>query len=438
MNQKLTALPILALVISLSTIGLVNAESSYSGTTAGTTLHVDMGNGYFFDIPYSISGAAVTGVKADTSIPKMTISISATVDGQITLQVPGGKGDSNQMDFAVLVDGKNSEYKQSFDNGHRMVTISFHANSSTIELVGQHKAPQDMLHMQYNQTSASCTQDEFKAAKQGLGDTQKKMEDLRTQYYNDWDTAHNSGQYNGTWQQYSQEKFYSSQDIAQIKSDYEKYSSILRSCGGGPTHSPYHSTTCSQDDIMHARQELATTEKEFNELKGKIYQQFQQDQASGQFNGTWAQYAHDKFWNMPELVQLKSTHDKFSSFLKSCFGQQMPPQQSGAPQNPNENGMPVPPQSNDNSDYNSNPSDNLNTIGSDLGSTDNSNNMPPTDQSQNPMPISSPTDALGATTSHGIPSWVKGIAGWWAQGKISDDDFVSAIKFLVHQGIIKL
>ncbi len=41
-------------------------------------------------------------------------------------------------------------------------------------------------------------------------------------------------------------------------------------------------------------------------------------------------------------------------------------------------------------------------------------------------------------SSNGIPAWVRGIAGWWAEGKISDDDFVTAIKFLVHQRIIKL
>jgi predicted translin family RNA/ssDNA-binding protein len=422
-------------VISLSTIGLVNAESSYTGTT----LHVDMGNGHFFELPYSISGATVTGVKADTSIPKMTISISATGDGQLTLQIPGGNSNSNQNDFTVFVDGKNSEYKQSFDNSHRMVTISFHANSSTIELVGQHQAPQYIQNMQYNQTSASCIQGDITTAKQGLADIQKKMADLRTQYYNDWNTAHNSGQYNGTWEQYSQEKFYSSQDIAQIKSDYQKYSSILRSCGTSQMQSYHSSTTCSQDDITHARQELATTEKQVSDLKSKIYQQFQQDQASGQYNGTWAQYAQERFGNLSDAMQLKSTHDKFTTFLKSCFGYQVSPQGT-VPPNPNENSMPAPPQSNDSSNYNSN-TDNLNqdAIGSDLSSTDNSNNMPPTDQPQDSMPPTfNPTDAQGIISSHGIPSWVKGIAGWWAEGKISDDDFVSAIKFLVHQGIIKL
>ena len=80
-----------------------------------------------------------------------------------------------------------------------------------------------------DQTSA-CSQDDITAAKQGIADIQKKMADIKTQYYNDWQTAHNSGQYNGTFAQYSQEKI-SSSDLSQIKSDYQKYSSILRSCG---------------------------------------------------------------------------------------------------------------------------------------------------------------------------------------------------------------
>lgn len=35
-----------------------------------------------------------------------------------------------------------------------------------------------------------------------------------------------------------------------------------------------------------------------------------------------------------------------------------------------------------------------------------------------------------------IPSWVKNNADWWAQGLISDDDFVKGIQHLVEQGII--
>jgi len=35
-----------------------------------------------------------------------------------------------------------------------------------------------------------------------------------------------------------------------------------------------------------------------------------------------------------------------------------------------------------------------------------------------------------------IPDWVRNTAGWWGDGLIPDDDFVSGIKYLVEQGII--
>jgi len=36
-----------------------------------------------------------------------------------------------------------------------------------------------------------------------------------------------------------------------------------------------------------------------------------------------------------------------------------------------------------------------------------------------------------------IPSWIKNNAGWWADDKISDSDFLSGIKFLVETNIIQ-
>ena len=37
-----------------------------------------------------------------------------------------------------------------------------------------------------------------------------------------------------------------------------------------------------------------------------------------------------------------------------------------------------------------------------------------------------------------IPDWIKNNAGWWADGVITENDFVSGIKYLVEQGIIKI
>ncbi|MBT8251655.1 MAG: fibronectin type III domain-containing protein, partial [Nitrosopumilus sp.] len=37
-----------------------------------------------------------------------------------------------------------------------------------------------------------------------------------------------------------------------------------------------------------------------------------------------------------------------------------------------------------------------------------------------------------------IPQWVKTNAGWWAEGKISDIEYVQAIEYLINQGIVKI
>jgi len=36
-----------------------------------------------------------------------------------------------------------------------------------------------------------------------------------------------------------------------------------------------------------------------------------------------------------------------------------------------------------------------------------------------------------------VPEWIKSNAGWWAWGKIGDDDFVKGIQYLIKEGIIK-
>jgi len=47
-----------------------------------------------------------------------------------------------------------------------------------------------------------------------------------------------------------------------------------------------------------------------------------------------------------------------------------------------------------------------------------------------------PEQASG-TAEEKIPGWIKNNAGWWADGQISEHDFVSGIKYLVENGIIQ-
>ena len=44
--------------------------------------------------------------------------------------------------------------------------------------------------------------------------------------------------------------------------------------------------------------------------------------------------------------------------------------------------------------------------------------------------------AVPAASAQSIPEWIKTNAGWWSEGLISDDDFISGIQFLIKQEIL--
>ena len=44
----------------------------------------------------------------------------------------------------------------------------------------------------------------------------------------------------------------------------------------------------------------------------------------------------------------------------------------------------------------------------------------------------------GVGSSQQIPSWVKNNAKWWAEGLISDEDYVQGIEYLIKEGIIRV
>lgn len=41
-------------------------------------------------------------------------------------------------------------------------------------------------------------------------------------------------------------------------------------------------------------------------------------------------------------------------------------------------------------------------------------------------------------SSQEIPIWIKSMAGWWADGYVSDEDFVKGIEYLVKERIIRI
>lgn len=49
-----------------------------------------------------------------------------------------------------------------------------------------------------------------------------------------------------------------------------------------------------------------------------------------------------------------------------------------------------------------------------------------------------PETKSGESNSQQIPSWIKNNAEWWADGQISDGDFISGIQYLISNGIMKV
>jgi hypothetical protein len=47
-----------------------------------------------------------------------------------------------------------------------------------------------------------------------------------------------------------------------------------------------------------------------------------------------------------------------------------------------------------------------------------------------------PAETSESPESQQVPAWIKNNAGWWADGQIDDNSFVSGIQYLIKVGII--
>ena len=50
--------------------------------------------------------------------------------------------------------------------------------------------------------------------------------------------------------------------------------------------------------------------------------------------------------------------------------------------------------------------------------------------------ISDLPDQSSETAEENVPDWIKNTAGWWADGMITEDDFIKGIKYLVEKRIV--
>lgn len=92
-------------------------------------------------IPYSISGATVTGARINQATTSMTININTSSDGTLTLEIPRNVLDTKDS-FFVFVDGEEAESEESATDTTRTVTIMFPNGAEEIEIIGTFAIPE--------------------------------------------------------------------------------------------------------------------------------------------------------------------------------------------------------------------------------------------------------------------------------------------------------
>ena len=56
-----------------------------------------------------------------------------------------------------------------------------------------------------------------------------------------------------------------------------------------------------------------------------------------------------------------------------------------------------------------------------------------------PIPLETATLTINVgQVESSIPDWIKNNAGWWADGQIDDNSFVSGLQWLISNGIMKI
>ncbi|MGI0072582.1 MAG: PEFG-CTERM sorting domain-containing protein [Nitrosotalea sp.] len=116
------------------------------------TFHLDVNNqGY--DIPYVINGGAVNDMQVDFPSLALTLSINATKNGAVSLDIPRDFMDAKKMDgsderFIVLINGTEVDPSEAqVSSLSRNVTVNFLKEDSQIELIGTQIVPEFPLAM---------------------------------------------------------------------------------------------------------------------------------------------------------------------------------------------------------------------------------------------------------------------------------------------------
>jgi hypothetical protein len=164
---------------------------------------------------------------------------------------------------------------------------------------------------------------------------------------------------------------------------------------------------CPTPEFQFAQTQINSTLQDYQGLKSQYYQQWQNLNFSGRYNGTWDKFFNERVMKSPDVINLRATNAEFNGIFKYCWN--ISGNVSGK--------LGVTPGSIEH--------------GTSLGNAVIPLNSPviPSNSTVTPLEFQSITK---------VPMWVKNNAGWWASGEIDDSDFLLGIQYLASQNIINL
>ena len=95
-------------------------------------------------IPFSITGATVTGARINVGTTSLIINISSSDEGVITLEIPRNVLDTDATSdpLFVIVDGEEADSEETATSNVRTLTIMFPAGAEEIEIIGTFAIPE--------------------------------------------------------------------------------------------------------------------------------------------------------------------------------------------------------------------------------------------------------------------------------------------------------
>ena len=132
-------------VIMLCIVFSIGIAPVFAQTSQQYTIK-DAQSGQSFQVPYDLTGATVSDMSISSQDTSLVISLQSTDDGNLTVALPraliDAKDGANDDQFFVLVDGADTDFKESKTATDRTITVSIPQGTAQVEVIGTQVVPE--------------------------------------------------------------------------------------------------------------------------------------------------------------------------------------------------------------------------------------------------------------------------------------------------------